>query len=410
VQDETLSEKSQDSHSTDIAPKKLGLALWQMAYIIGLLIIIGLFVIEAIGIHLAEFTLAIGELIGGVLLIGGACEAFVISVEGIAHNYNMTDYVSGIYASIASTIPELCVLVFLIIGGQYEMAWILALATIFMNSLVFALYTLILPKDEHGNFKLPDAIMWVGSDLLSMGAVISLSVGLSMVLVHLFPLTSDDVLIPQALDSGELILFGLCLLSVFVVYLYRITKYYGKCDPSSDDPHLACEIKHDVINKRTLTTYLVLAAIGALLGGEALSSFAHFTIDEVGLPIIHAALLLVIFGGTPEYIIVASSHRKAEIEVALSNAFGGIVQVFFVIFGFTMVISGLFGFMDPLHLGIGILPIELYSVVLLLYAFPTMFILRVMIADDSKINALESAAMIAVFIMMLYILLFYGGI
>jgi len=387
------------------------LKLWQLSYIIGLVVVVPILLLELLGVHLIpESVLPYLELIGGILLIAGACEAFVLSVEGIAHNMNLTDYVSGIYASIASTIPELCVLVFLILGGQYEMAWILALATIFMNSLVFALYTLILPKDEHGNFKLPDAIMWVGSDLLSMGAVISLSVGLSMMLVHLFPMTNDNVLIPQALDSGELILFGLCLLSVFIVYLYRITKYYGKCDPSSDDPYLACEIQHEIMPKQTLVIYLVLASVGALLGGEALSSFAHFAIDEIGLPIIHAALLLVLFAGTPEYIIVASSHRKDEIEVALSNAFGGIVQVFFVIFGFTMVISGLFGFFDPMHLGIGILPIELYSVVLLLFAFPTMFILRVMIADDSKINALESAAMIAVFIMMLYLLLFYGGI
>jgi len=159
-----------------------------------------------------------------------------------------------------------------------------------------------------------------------------------------------------------------------------------------------------------LGIYLVLASIGALLGGEALSSFAHFAIDEIGLPIIHAALLLVVFGGTPEYIIVASSHRKKELEIALSNAFGGIVQVFFVIFGFTMVASGIIGYFDPLHLGLEILPIELYSVVLLLFAFPTMFILRVMITDDSKINALESVAMIAVFVMMLYLLLVYGGI
>ena len=252
--------------------------------------------------------------------------------------------------------------------------------------------------------------MWVGSDLLSMGAVISLSVGLSMVLVHLFPVTSSNVLIPQFLDSGELILFGLCLVLVFVAYLYRITKYYGRCDPSSEDPYIACEIEHEVMPKQTVVIFIVLASIGALLGGEALSSFAHFAIDEIGLPVIHAALLLVIFGGTPEYIIVASSHRKDEIEVALSNAFGGIVQVFFVIFGITMIASGIIGYMDPMHLGLEILPIELYSVVLLLFAFPTMFILRVMITDDSKINALESVAMIAVFVMMLYILLFYGGI
>ncbi|MHA3962148.1 MAG: hypothetical protein AM325_001305 [Candidatus Thorarchaeota archaeon SMTZ1-45] len=385
--------------------------LWQWSYIIGLAIVVPILLLDFLGIHLIpENIVPYLELLGGILLIAGACEAFVLSVEGIAHNMHLTDYVSGIYASIASTIPELCVLLFLILAGQYEMAWILALATIFMNSLVFALYTLILPKDDHGNYELPAAIMWVGSDLLAMGAVISLSVGLSMMLVHLFPVTPTGGEIRQYLDAGELILFGICLVVVFIAYLYRITKYYGRCDPTSEDPYLACETEHEVMPKQTVIVFVILASIGALLGGEALSSFAHFAINEIGLPIIHAALLLVIFGGTPEYIIVASSHRKNELEIALSNAFGGIVQVFFVIFGLTMIFSGIIGYIDPLLLGIDILPIDVYSVVLLLFAFPTMFILRIMITDDSKINALESVAMIAVFVMMLYILLVYGGI
>ena len=386
---------------------------WQISYILGFAVVVPLLILEFLGIHLLPDTiLPFVELIGGIMLIGGSCEAFVLSVEGIAHNMQLTDYVAGIYASIASTIPELFVLLFLILGGQYEMAWILALATIFMNSLVFALYSLILPKDEEGNFRLPDAIHHVGSDLLTMGSVISLSVGLSMMLVHLFPLTGGGILISQYLDSGELILFGFCLIIVFMAYLYRITKYYGKVVPNSDDPLLDSDLVNHVMPKKTLAIFVFLASLGAALGGEALSSFANFASGEHGLnlPIIHAALLLVIFGGTPEYIIVASSHRKDEIEVALSNAFGGIVQVFFVIFGFTMIASGILGYFDPIYMGHEILPIELYSVVLLLFAFPTMFILRTMITDDAKINALESVSMIAVFVMMLYILLFYGGI
>ena len=387
------------------------LHLWQWSYLIGLVIVVPLLLLELLGLHLFfQNLIPYVELVGGILLIAGACEAFVLSVEGIAHNMHLTDYVSGIYASIASTIPEICVVLFLILGGAYEMAWVLALATIFMNSLVFAVYTLILPKDEHGNFRLPDAIMWVGSDLLAMGAVISLSVGLSMMLVHLFPVTPTGGEIRQYLDAGELILFGLCLVFVFIAYLYQITKYYGRCDPTSEDPYLSCDVTHAPMTKRNVVVLIALASLGALLGGEALSSFAHYAINEAGLPIIHAALLLVIFGGTPEYIIVASSHRKNELEIALSNAFGGIVQVFFVIFGFTMIFSGIIGYIDPLYLGIDILPIDVYSVVLLLFAFPTLFILRVMITDDSKINALESVSMIAVFIMMLYILLVYGGI
>ncbi|MCK4566616.1 MAG: hypothetical protein KAU48_04825, partial [Candidatus Thorarchaeota archaeon] len=130
------------------------LHLWQISYIIGLAIVGSMLLLEFIGLHLIPATiLPYVKLLGGILLIAGSCEAFVLSVEGIAHNMHLTDYVAGIYASIASTIPELFVLIFLILGGQYEMAWILALATIFMNSLVFALYTLVLPKDDHGNFR-----------------------------------------------------------------------------------------------------------------------------------------------------------------------------------------------------------------------------------------------------------------
>jgi Ca2+/Na+ antiporter len=373
-----------------------------MAYLTGFVIIIGLFLLEFIGLHLEQNILAIAELLGGILLIGGACEAFVISVEGIAHNYKMTDYVSGIYASLASTIPELSVIAFLLIGGKYELAWVLALATIFMNSLVFALYTLILPKDENGNYKLPDAINWVGSELLSMGAVISLSVGLSMLIVFVFAI--ENPLLPRHLEAMELFVFGGALIGVFIAYLYWITKYYGKAEeetiPKSEDPNV-----HHPLSRKNLGIYLIVASAGALLGGEALSGFAHFATETLHLSFIHAALLLVIFGGTPEYIIVASSHRKDQIEVALSNAFGGIVQVFFVIFGFTLIAAGISSAIAGVT---QVIPIDLFSVVLLFFAFPSMFILRVIITDDSSVNALESISMIAVFIMMLYILLMYG--
>ncbi|MCK5151139.1 MAG: hypothetical protein KAQ65_04840, partial [Candidatus Thorarchaeota archaeon] len=203
------------------------LHLWQIAWIVGLAIVASVAILEEFS-YLPHDIVAIAELIGGVLLIAGACEAFVLSVEGISHNMHMTDYVSGIYASLAATIPELAVISFLILDGNYEMAWVLALATIFVNSIVFAAYTLFLPKDQDGNFKLPDAIMWVGSELLTVGAVISLAVGLSMILLQVFVAPT----LPGGLmyfTFDELLMFGGCLIAVFIVYLYTITKYYGKC-------------------------------------------------------------------------------------------------------------------------------------------------------------------------------------
>ncbi len=376
--------------------------LWQIVFIIGLIVVLSVLAVEITGFP--EFpthdfdVLPYLDLIGGILLIAGASEAFVLSVEGIAHHMKLTDYVSGIYASLAATIPELSVLAFLILQKEFELAWILALATIFVNTLVFAAYSLVLPKDEKGNFRLPDAIMWVGSDLLTVGAVISLAVGLSMILLQIFVApTLPRQIIYFTFD--ELIVFGGTLIGVFIAYLYNITKYYGRCDPSSDDPAVECKIRKPV-SKATVATLLVVASAGALLGGEAVATFANFAQEGLGLNFVQAALLLVVFGGLPEYIIVASSHAKAEIEIALSNAFGGIVQVFFVVFGFTLIASGL---------AFGKVPVDLYSVVLVIFAFPTLLILRTTITDDAKINNLEAIAMIAVFVMMLYILLVFGN-
>ncbi|MHA2072849.1 MAG: hypothetical protein ACW985_13820 [Candidatus Thorarchaeota archaeon] len=76
-----------------------------------------------------------------------------------------------------------------------------------------------------------------------------------------------------------------------------------------------------------------------------------------------------------------------------------------MIFGFTLLASGITGFVLNIQ---DVVPIDLFSVVLLVFAFPSMFLLRQMITDDSSVNALESIAMIAVFVMMLYILLIYG--
>ncbi|MHA1858871.1 MAG: hypothetical protein ACTSUU_05435, partial [Candidatus Thorarchaeota archaeon] len=245
---------------------------WQLSYILGLSVIFSIMGLEALSISVPLTAVRVIDLIAGVMVIAGASEAFVLSVEGISQQKNLTDYVSGIYASLASTIPELSVLTFLLLGGRFEMAWVLALATIFMNSLVFAIYTIVLPKDERGNFQLPDAIMWVGSDLLAMGAAISLAVGFTMLMLFVF--SQVNPLLPQSLDAGELLVFGACLIGVFVAYLYRITKYYGVCEPQSDDEIMTCEVHYSVPTGKSLVVLLLIAAFGALVGGEALAGFA----------------------------------------------------------------------------------------------------------------------------------------
>jgi hypothetical protein len=125
----------------------------------------------------------------------------------------------------------------------------------------------------------------VGSDLLSMGSVISLAVGLSMLMLYVFTLGTVP---PPAFTGDELLVFGICLVSVFVAYLYRITKYFGKYDPDSESEMQSQEIHGEHISKRQLVAFLISASAGALLGGEALASFAEYATETIGLNFYHS--------------------------------------------------------------------------------------------------------------------------
>ena len=83
----------------------LKLRLWQIAYIIGMAIVFSMMALDALGLHYDWIPIL--ELLGGVLLIAGSCEAFVICIEGIANNMQMTDYVAGIYADLYGRIIHL---------------------------------------------------------------------------------------------------------------------------------------------------------------------------------------------------------------------------------------------------------------------------------------------------------------
>ena len=68
------------------------------------------------------------------------------------------------------------------------------------------------------------------------------------------------------------------------------------------------------------------------------SDFAEVMLHKIQLPPVRAALVLAFFAGMAEIFIIIESHLKKEYEIALSNAFGGITQVKFLVFPFTLVL------------------------------------------------------------------------
>jgi len=59
-------------------------------------------------------------------------------------------------------------------------------------------------------------------------------------------------------------------------------------------------------------------------------------LSELQFNPILTALILALFAGMSEYVILWQSHRKREYGIALANAFGGITQVMFLVFPYLL--------------------------------------------------------------------------
>ena len=106
-----------------------------------------------------------------------------------------------------------------------------------------------------------------------------------------------------------------------------------------------------------------------------MAEFAKIAIKGLGYNNILTALILAVFAGMSEYVILWKSHRKKEYGIALANAFGGITQVMFLVLPFTLLSIAIYqGLIMPDHPS---LPIHftLSNIFLLIFLFPTFFVL-----------------------------------
>ncbi|MDX2488563.1 MAG: hypothetical protein QNL03_13845, partial [Gammaproteobacteria bacterium] len=148
---------------------------------------------------------------------------------------------------------------------------------------------------------------------------------------------------------------------------------------------------------------------GALLGGEQVAEFANIAIKDLGLNDILTALILAGFAGMSEYVILWKSHRKKEYGIALANAFGGITQVMFLVLPFTLLSIAFYqGFVMPDHSG---LPIHftISNIFLLIFLFPTFFVLGELIKEDHTLGILDTTIMTTIILMLIMLLVTYGA-
>jgi hypothetical protein len=367
----------------------------------------------ALGDRLPAPVAAGANLVAGLLVLQAACDAFVTATERLAARRRWDHYVAGTVAEILATLPEFTVIAFLVTVSPLT-AFVTALITIYVNAMVFSIYSYFLPKDRRGRFLMPEPITSAGTQLLIAGAAIGLIVGLVMLA---FAATGHP---KQVFAPPDLLGLGTILLAIFAVYLTKLLHGYAS---EEDAVRTALELSDADVARRRAQVYrevhrspawllsglFAIGVGGALLGGHLVSAFAETALSGLGLNGTLTALVLAASAGMSEYVILWHAHRRQEYGIALANAFGGITQVMFLVLPFTLLaIAGYELLTGAAHPELP-LAFTMPNVLLLLFLFPTFFVLAELLEENHTLGILDTTILVAIFGLLLLLLVTYGA-
>lgn len=373
------------------------LTLWELLMALGLALWAGLFANEHAALvppdeHQALFAAL--QLVTGLLVIQGSCEAFIHGVERLGARLRWDGFISGTVGSVLSTLPEFVVIAFLVQVAPLA-AFVTAAVTIYNNALAFSIYSFFLPKDQRGAFRMPRSLTTAGGEILIAGGAVTLIVGAIMVMFRV-----DGV--RGTLAGLDLIVIASVLIGIYGYYLLTLVRYYGEgADDAESQPADPHRLGHDT-SWAGIGTMFALGIVGAYCGGEAIGAFAETALGALGLPTIPTAAALAFFAGISEYIIVYKSHRRGELGIALSNVFGGMTQVMFLLLPFGLLVIGVVGVVsgNPAY----VIPINGVTMMLVLLLFPVFYALHQYMTQEKALSDLDAAAMTGIYLLLLYFL------
>ncbi|MBI4472057.1 MAG: cyclic nucleotide-binding domain-containing protein [Acidobacteria bacterium] len=369
-----------------------GIKLWQVLMAAGFAVwvMLRLPFVSSIG----ESYLAGLQLLSGLLILQGSCEALVMGAERLGARLGWEGFISGTVGSLLSTLPEFVVIAFLV-SVEPLAAFVTSTVTIFNNALAFSIYSFFLPKDREGAYAMPRSLTIAGGEILIAGGAVSLMVGTVMLVLRL---TGERTV----LAGWNLIAIGAVLIAIYGYYLLNLVRYYASGeDDVESHPADPGDLGHDT---RTIGIARMFAVgiAGAYFGGEAIGGFAESALQRLNLPTVPTAAGLAFFAGISEYIIVYKSHRRGELGIALSNVFGGLTQVKFLLMPFGLCVIGF------LYLTGGgeayAVPINSSTLLLMLLLFPLFYALHQYLEQDKKLSNMAAAGMTGIYSLLLYFL------
>lgn len=373
--------------------------------------------------------------IGGLAVVFGSCEAMIKCVEGVAQRLRLNKFVAGTMAGLASNVPELVMLGF-VIAKEPRVGFIVVAFTLHVGAMTFGIYSAMLPRDRSGHAKLPEPLVKLSTDLYAGAGGVFMVTGLLMVLMYLFSEGSDRKV---ALNSLDLYVVGGALLVVQVVAVTRLVKRFsGGPEGGADSPTDAAgepsaEPERPVAppsaappsaappgsappgigpSMGSIVGYGALGIVTAVIGGHAVGDFADIlvgSLTEAGYSEMLGALILSVFATAGATAMIATAHAKGMYDIALANVSGAVTQVPFVVLPLVLILIGLFAQtgVTPQSPDMA-LPIDLETTSVVIMAFPPMLILWKAIQDDGFVNWVETITMVAIFGLVIYFLAAHG--
>lgn len=346
--------------------------------------------------------------LGGLAVVFGSCEALILAVEGVGARLGWNQFVAGSIAGLASNIPEIVMLGF-VVAAAPRVAFVVVALTLHVNSLAFGIYSGLLPRDATGQARLPEPLVKHATDLYAVGGVVFLATGSLMVVMNLFD-TGDHS--GEGFGTWDLYALGIGLLLVQVISVLELIRRFSKSGaPSDDEP--APKPAEPPPSWLKIGGYAVLGCGASLLGGHAVGDFADALVGALtsaGYSEMVGAIILSIFAGAGAFVMMISAHVKGMQEIALAGISGAITNVPFLVLPAVLVMIAALaqvGVIPTLPYG-SVLAIDLETTSVVLLAFPPLLILWKSVQDDGKVNRLETAGMVAVFGLTIYFLAQHG--
>jgi hypothetical protein len=162
----------------------------------------------------------------------------------------------------------------------------------------------------------------------------------------------------------------------------------------------------------TIAGHGAVGLIASVIGGHAVGDFADLLVEGLaarGYPEMVGALLLSVFASAGAFAMIITSHTRRMYDVALASAAGQVTQVPFVVLPVAMLLLAVLASTGvvPTAASGAVLPIDLETTSVMVLAFPPMLLWKA-VQDDGQVSWVETAAMVCVFGIVLFLLAVHG--